>query len=137
VNARSAKTDNISASYRGFPSGALSSPNYAEEIVSKPVSSDNSTRLIGFLGTLNYSYNDVYLLDASVRMDGSSEFGADKRFAPFWSAGTGVNIHNYGFMKGQTVIDQLKIRVSYGQTGKVNFPPYVARTTYKMFTDGW
>lgn len=126
VNARSAKTDNISASYRGFPSGALSSPNYAEEIVSKPVSSDNSTRLIGFLGTLNYSYNDVYLLDASVRMDGSSEFGADKRFAPFWSAGTGVNIHNYGFMKGQTVIDQLKIRVSYGQTGKVNFPPYVA-----------
>ena len=60
VNARSAKTDNISASYRGFPSGALSSPNYAEEIVSKPVSSDNSTRLIGFLGTLNYSYNDVY-----------------------------------------------------------------------------
>ena len=66
VNARSAKTDNISASYRGFPSGALSSPNYAEEIVSKPVSSDNSTRLIGFLGTLNYSYNDVYLLDASV-----------------------------------------------------------------------
>ena len=137
VNARSAKTDNISASYRGFPSGALSSPNYAEEIVSKPVSSDNSTRLIGFLGTLNYSYNDVYLLDASVRMDGSSEFGADKRFAPFWSAGTGVNIHNYGFMKGQTVIDQLKIRASYGQTGKVNFPPYVARTTYKMFTDGW
>ena len=125
VNARSAKTDNISASYRGFPSGALSSPNYAEEIVSKPVSSDNSTRLIGFLGTLNYSYNDVYLLDASVRMDGSSEFGADKRFTPFWSAGTGVNIHNYGFMKGQTVIDQLKIRVSYGQTGKVNFPPYV------------
>ena len=106
VNARSAKTDNISASYRGFPSGALSSPNYAEEIVSKPVSSDNSTRLIGFLGTLIYSYNDVYLLDASVRMDGSSEFGADKRFAPFWSAGTGVNIHNYGFMKGQTVIDQ-------------------------------
>jgi len=79
----------------------------------------------------------VYLLDASVRMDGSSEFGADKRFAPFWSAGTGVNIHNYGFMKGQTVIDQLKIRASYGQTGKVNFPPYVARTTYKMFTDGW
>lgn len=137
VNARSVKTDNISASYRGFPSGALNSPNYAEEIVSKPVSSDNSTRLIGFLGTLNYSYNDVYLLDASVRMDGSSEFGADKRFAPFWSAGAGINIHNYGFMKDRTLVDQLKIRASYGQTGKVNFPPYVARTTYKMFTDGW
>ncbi len=137
VNARSAKTDNISASYRGFPSGALSSPNYAEEIVSKPVSSDNSTRLIGFLGTLNYSYNDVYLLDASVRMDGSSEFGADKRFAPFWSAGTGVNIHNYGFMKNQAVLSTLKLRASYGATGKVNFPPYVAKTTYEILTDEW
>ena len=71
VNARSAKTDNISASYRGFPSGALSSPNYAEEIVSKPVSSDNSTRLIGFLGTLNYSYNDVWtVLRNSGRING-------------------------------------------------------------------
>ncbi len=59
VNARSVKTKNLSAFYRGFPSGALNSPNYAEEIVEKPVSSDNSTRLIGFLGTLNYSYNDI------------------------------------------------------------------------------
>lgn len=137
VNARSVKTEGISASYRGFPSGALSSPNYAQEIVEKPVSSDNSTRLIGFLGTLNYSYNDIYLMDASVRMDGSSEFGADKRFASFWSLGAGLNIHNYGFMKKLALLDLLKVRASYGETGKVNFPPYVARTTYRMFTDDW
>ncbi len=137
VNARSVKTKNLSAFYRGFPSGALNSPNYAEEIVEKPVSSDNSTRLIGFLGTLNYSYNDIYLMDASVRMDGSSEFGSDKRFAPFWSLGAGINIHNYGFMKGLALLDLLKVRASYGETGKVNFPPYVARTIYQMFTDGW
>ncbi len=135
VNARSVKTKNLSAFYRGFPSGALNSPNYAEEIVEKPVSSDNSTRLIGFLGTLNYSYNDIYLMDASVRMDGSSEFGSDKRFAPFWSLGAGINIHNYGFMKGLALLDLLKVRASYGETGKVNFPPYVARTIYQMFTD--
>ena len=137
VNARSVKTKDMTAFYRGFPSGALNSPNYAEEIVEKPVSSDNSTRLIGFLATLNYSYNDIYLMDASVRTDGSSEFGADKRFAPFWSFGAGINIHNYGFMKGASFLDLLKVRASYGETGKVNFPPYVARTTYQMFTDGW
>lgn len=137
VNACSVKTKDMTAFYRGFPSGALNSPNYAEEIVEKPVSSDNSTRLIGFLATLNYSYNDIYLMDASVRTDGSSEFGADKRFAPFWSFGAGINIHNYGFMKGASFLDLLKVRASYGETGKVNFPPYVARTTYQMFTDGW
>ncbi len=56
-NARSTKSKSISAEYRGFPSGELNSPNYAEEIYEKPTISDNHTRLVGFLGTLNYSYD--------------------------------------------------------------------------------
>lgn len=60
-------------------------------------------------------------MDASVRMDGSSEFGSDKRFAPFWSLGAGINIHNYGFMKGLALLDLLKVRASYGNR-KSEFP---------------
>lgn len=137
VNARSTHYKNLSCTYLGFPSGSLHSPNYAEKMQDKPVTGDNSTRLIGLLATLNYSYNNIYLSDASCRMDGSSEFGADERFAPFWSFGVGINIHNYEFMRDNGVVDQLKIRGSYGQTGKVNFPPYVARTTYTILTDEW
>lgn len=137
VNSRASKSKNISAQYRGFPSGILNSPNYAEEIYEKPSTSDNSTRLVGFLGTLNYSYNNVYLFDASVRMDGSSEFGADKRFAPFWSFGAGINLHNYKFMQNWGKVDQLKIRATYGETGKVNFPAYVARTSFRILSDEW
>ena len=37
---------------------------------------------------------------------------------PFWSTGVGLNIHNYGFLKDNDMINQLKVRVSYGQTGK-------------------
>ena len=48
---------------------------------------------------LNYSYKDIYLLDGSVRFDGSSEFGSDKKYAPFYALGTGVNFHNYEFLK--------------------------------------
>lgn len=77
INQRATKTESVSAQYRGFPNGTLNSQNYAEEVYEKPRSSENSTRLVGFLGTLNYSYNNIYLLDASVRMDGSSEFGSD------------------------------------------------------------
>ena len=137
INARSTSFDDLTCTYLGFPSGSLSSPNYAEKISDKPATSDNKTRLVGVLATLNYSYDNIYLFDASCRMDGSSEFGADKRFAPFWSFGAGINIHNYGFLKNNDVLEQLKIRGSYGQTGKVNFPPYVARTTYTIFTDEW
>ena len=137
INQRATKTESVSAQYRGFPNGTLNSQNYAEEVYEKPRSSENSTRLVGFLGTLNYSYNNIYLLDASVRMDGSSVFGSDKRFAPFGSFGVGINIHNYKFMKDWGKFDILKIRGTYGETGKVNFPSYVARTTFKILTDEW
>ena len=86
---------------------------------------------------MNYSFKDIYLLDASVRIDGSSAFGDDKRFAPFWSFGLGVNLHKYEFMQNVAFVDQLKIRGSYGQTGKANFPAYAARTTYLTSTDKW
>lgn len=133
INATSTETSTTSAYYRGFPSGTLHSPNYAQEIVEKPTVSQNRTRLFGLLASLNYTYNNIYLLDLSVRTDGSSEFGSDKRFAPFWSGGLGINLHNYEFMKKFGYVDMLKIRGSYGVTGKVNFPPYAAQTIYQIY----
>ncbi|RHR80557.1 SusC/RagA family TonB-linked outer membrane protein [Odoribacter sp. AF15-53] len=131
------KTESFSSEYRGFPSGKLNSINYAEKIYEKPKVTEQLNRMIGFFAGLNYTYNNIYLLDASCRFDGSSDFGKDKKFAPFWSAGVGINIHNYGFMKNQAVLSTLKLRASYGATGKVNFPPYVAKTTYEILTDEW
>ncbi|MFR1240324.1 MAG: hypothetical protein ACLSDJ_04020 [Butyricimonas faecihominis] len=89
------------------------------------------------MATMNYSYKDIYLLDASIRVDGSSAFGADKRYAPFWSTGVGINLHKFDFIQNLGFINQLKIRGSFGQTGKVNFPAYAARTSYQVFTDEW
>ena len=129
------KSDN--ATYVGFPSGALSAPEYAKEMYNKTTFSESTKRLVGFLFSLNYSFKEIYLLDASVRIDGSSAFGDDKRFAPFWSFGLGVNLHKYEFMQNVAFVDQLKIRGSYGQTGKANFPAYAARTTYLTSTDKW
>lgn len=135
VKENQARRDN--SVYVGFPSGSLSSPEYAKEVYKKPGFSESTSRLVGFLLSLNYSFKDLYLLDASMRIDGSSAFGTDKRFAPFWSLGLGVNIHKYRFMENVDFVNQLKIRGSYGQTGKANFPAYAARTTYQMSTDRW
>lgn len=135
LNMRETNDKSENALYRGFPSGKLDSPNYADEISSKPSFADNHTRLMGTFLSTNYTYDNIYLMDASFRMDGSSEFGSKKKFAPFWSFGAGLNIHNYSFMKAQTVFSQLKIRGSYGQIGKVNFPAYVAKHTYQILSD--
>nr|WP_026207737.1 SusC/RagA family TonB-linked outer membrane protein [Butyricimonas synergistica] len=124
------KRSYFTASYLGFPSGTLNTPSYAEQIVSKPGVSDNHTRLFGSFATLNYTYNNVYLLDASFRLDGSSEFGTDKKYAPFYSIGVGMNIHNYEFMKTQEIVSQLRLTATHGQLGKTNFPPYAAKHTY-------
>lgn len=137
MNANSGLSENTSTHYRGFPSSELHSPNYAAEVYMKPTKSQNQTRLFGFVGSLNYTYNDIYLLDASMRIDGSSEFGSNQKYAPFWSGGVGINIHKYKFLEGNDWINQLKLRVSFGQTGKVNFAPYCATTTYEALTDEW
>ena len=136
VNAMSTKRESTSSHYRGFPSGEFHSPNYAAEIYRKPTKTESVSRLLGFLLSANYTWNDIYLADLSVRFDGSSEFGSDQKWAPFWSGGVGINIHNYGFLKDNAWINQLKLRVSYGQTGKVNFPAYAAKTVFQT-NDRW
>lgn len=137
INMQESTTNGESAVFLGFPSGALSSPEFAKDIDEKPSFTESTRRIVGYLLSLNYSFKDIYLLDASMRVDGSSVFGSDKRYAPFWSAGVGINIHKYGFMKDLTFINQLKIRGSFGQTGKANFPAYAARSTYEISTDKW
>lgn len=131
INAREERYDQTSTYYRGFPSGTLSSPSYAEE-TQEPTYADNHTRLFGGLMALNYSYDDIYLFDASFRLDGSSEFGSKKRTAPFYSCGVGLNIHNYPFLKGNPTLSLLKITGTFGQTGKVDFEPYAAKHTYEI-----
>lgn len=137
LNANSSSGTGLSIAYRGFPSGALSSPGYAHSIHGNPSASDAKSRLFGALGTFNYSYDNIYLADASVRFDGNSEFGSEKRFAPFYSGGVGLNIHNYRGLKDIEWLDRLKIRTTYGVTGKVNFSPYEAQTIYRIINNEW
>lgn len=136
-NMRQTQSTASETRYRGFPGGDLVSSNYAAEVYGKPSSSDNTTRLVGALLTFNYTYNNIYLADLTGRIDGSSEFGSDKRWSMFWSTGAGINIHNYDFMKSNELFSMLKFRVSYGLTGKTNFSLYSAKDMYQLQTDSW
>lgn len=136
-NMRQTQSTASETRYRGFPGGDLVSSNYAAEVYGKPSSSDNTTRLVGVLLTSNYTYNNIYLADLTGRIDGSSEFGSDKRWSMFWSTGAGINIHNYDFMKSNELFSMLKFRASYGLTGKTNFSLYSAKDMYQLQTDSW
>jgi TonB-dependent starch-binding outer membrane protein SusC len=76
--------------------------------------------LASFLGRVNYSYKEKYLANASYRRDGSSRFGANYRWANFYSFSTAWRISKESFMSGVTFINDLKLRAGYGETGNQN-----------------
>ena len=93
--------ENESYSVIGFPSGSMDYISFGKEFKDlTPEGSEGLSRLVGLFVNLNYTWNNIYLLDLSGRLDGSSKFGSKKRYAPFWSAGIGWNVHNEKFLKG-------------------------------------
>ena len=96
-------------------------------------SSKTKIRNISFYGRVNYSFNSKYMLQATIRRDGSSVFGADHRWGTFPSVSAAWNITEEGFMKNQKVFDQLKLRVGYGVSGNaMGFGAYDAIVTYGL-----
>ena len=96
---------------------------------SSPDGSYDKSRLVGFFGNVNYGYDNRYFLDLSFRTDGSSKFGRNSRFAPFWSVGVAWNVHKETFWSGDEK-SSLKLRASVGSTGTTNFSSTQALTTY-------
>ena len=135
-NLQESVTREFTVKTEGFPNENLDYISFATQYEKdgSPAGDEYTSRLVGFLGNLNYSYDERYLLDLSFREDASSRFGSDKRWAPFWSVGLGWNLHNEEFLKNVTFINRLKIRGSYGLTGSQNYNPYQAMTTYKYLT---
>ena len=96
-------------------------------------SSKATIRNISFYGRANYSFNSRYMLQATIRRDGSSVFGADHKWGTFHSVSAEWNITEEDFMKNQSVFDQLKLRVGYGVSGNaMGFGAYDAIATYGL-----
>ena len=115
----------------GFYSDKLGHPGFATsyDLTGRPTGSDTRSTGVGFFVNANTIWDNKYFLDLIYRYEGSSKFGRNSRFAPFWSAGGGWNLHNEKFMKGLP-IQLLKLRASIGYLGNINFNPYQALTTY-------
>lgn len=101
---------------------------------STPYGYESTIRRVGFTGNFNYTYAGRYFLDGTLKGEGSSQFGKDSRFAPFFSLGAGWNIHNEKFLADQDIINVARLRLSYGTSGSQSFSPYQALTSYQAIS---
>ncbi|MCW3114711.1 MAG: TonB-linked outer membrane protein SusC/RagA family, partial [Segetibacter sp.] len=97
-------------------------PNFRNLSNGSPIGQQNysgayQNSLFSLIGRLDYSFNDKYLLSATVRRDGSSVFGPEKRYGVFPAVTAGWRISNEQFMKGIVWINDLKFRGGYGILG--------------------
>ncbi|GAB3691489.1 TonB-dependent receptor [Spirosoma flavus] len=123
------RTENTTASARNFVNDNLGSGNLgAASVPLVPSSGIGTWGLQSYLARINYGYKDKYLITASFRTDGSSRFGANKRYGYFPSAAVAWRVSEEAFLKNSSVLNDLKLRATYGSTGNQdgigNYPAY-------------
>lgn len=134
---RISENKSVSKSYsaQGFPEGNFTKPSFANQFPegSKPGYSESKSRNANFYLNGGYSYEDRYLFDVNLRLDGTSVFGSNKRFSTTWAVGLGWNLHKEKFIADHTTLfNMLKIRGSIGNPGNQNFGSFSAITTYQF-----
>ncbi len=137
LGANISQEDNHTETFKvvGFPNASMDNMSQGLQFATgtRPEGTENIKRLAGLFSNLSFSHDNRYLLDFSFRLDGSSQFGSDNRFAPFWSAGAGWNLHKEHFLAGVKGLDRLKLRYSFGYTGSQNFDSFYGKTTSRYF----
>ena len=94
-------TDTHGMTAWGFLNNHVDHISFAKQYADngRPSGSEGTSRQVGVTGAVNYSYDNRYLVDLSIRFDGSSVYGSDNRWGTFWSAGLGWNLHNEKFIR--------------------------------------
>lgn len=96
-------------------------------------SSFNRRSKEGWFGRVNYDFNEKYLLEGSIRWDGSSRFSDEVRWQSFWSAGAGWVISKENFLTNVKAINFLKLRGSYGEVGNDGLDSWYAyKSLYEL-----
>ncbi|MBV4358917.1 SusC/RagA family TonB-linked outer membrane protein [Parasegetibacter sp. MAH-26] len=122
----------------GFPNDRMTDILFANQYAkynSRPTGTEGTSRDVGVLSVVNYSYDNRFFADATYRASASSQFGANNRWGNFWSAGVGWNIQNETWVQNLNLFDRLKLRGSVGSTGSQNFSSYQSIATYKYVLD--
>lgn len=130
MSVQESKNESYGAHVTGFPNENMDAILFGKQYDEKMTGTENTSRMVGWAGTFGYSYAYKYSADFSIRLDGSSQFGKDNRFAPFWAAGVRWDVKKENFMSRVDFISEFTLRASYGITGTQGFAPYQSRELY-------
>ncbi|MGQ3676830.1 SusC/RagA family TonB-linked outer membrane protein [Tenacibaculum discolor] len=100
--------------------GFLSDDQINTVSASTPGTTNNTatgSRLAGYFARANYSYDNKYVIEGSIRRDGSSKFGANNKYGTFWSVGGAWLISQENFLNDSSWLSNLKLRANYGESG--------------------
>ncbi|SHL36347.1 TonB-linked outer membrane protein, SusC/RagA family [Chitinophaga jiangningensis] len=121
-------TDMSGTNVRGIPVESQQYFNLGQALnVTGLSSSLSSWTILSYMGRVNYGFDDRYLLTLTMRADGSSRFAPGKKWGYFPSVAVGWNIINEAPLKGQTFMDNLKLRASFGRIGNTGITPYATQ----------
>jgi len=119
------KSESIISSASGFVNDNLKADNLGSgAVINSPVTNVASFSLLSYLGRINYSYANKYLLTLTARVDGSSKFGANNKYGFFPSGSVAWKLSEEDFIKQLDVFSALKLRGSYGKTGNQEIASY-------------
>ena len=134
---RSGNWENQVGSTTGYLSNSatdISAGSYAD---SRATGYQNNTALFSYFGRAFYSFDDRYLLTATLRRDGSSKFAEGHRWGWFPSAAFAWRASNEAFLKDNKVISNLKFRLGWGATGNQNVEDWAYTALLATYTTPW
>jgi TonB-linked SusC/RagA family outer membrane protein len=112
-----------------YPNNLVPTLNAVSGIITGGAASISEWSILSYLGRINYNFNNKYYVTASYRTDGSSRFGANKKWGSFPSAALAWRISEESFLKDVSFLSELKLRTSYGRTGNNNIGNYAHLAT--------
>lgn len=124
-SAQKQRYDSTTVNATDFPNDLVRTINAAGTIT-KPSAGNGASEwsLLSVLGRVSYGFKNRYFVNATLRRDGSSRFGPNTKWGTFPSVSGAWLISDEGFMQNTTAVSNLKLRVSYGQTGNNLIPNY-------------
>jgi TonB-linked SusC/RagA family outer membrane protein len=133
VQAQSTSSNSTNIRVSGLPNDYLDELGMANGYgtILKPGSSKFATHTISSYASVSYNYSERYTAEVTANASGSSQFGSNNRFAPFWAGGVAWNIDKEKFFKKNSIIQSLRARLTTGITGNQNFAAFLGQPIFQ------
>ena len=129
--------ENLNGSVSGYLSNGVTDLSAGDTTTANVSNNSNLSRISSYFGRLFYSFDDKYLLTATVRRDGSSKFSDGRKWGTFPSLAFAWKVSNEDFLKNNDVINNLKLRLGWGEVGNQNVPNNQYTTILAATATNW